>query len=31
MMMMEGGMIDTNMYDGVILPISMYTMELVLR
>ena len=31
MMMMEGGMIDTNRYDGVVFPISMCVRELELR
>ena len=31
MMMMEGGMIDTNRYDGVMFPISMCVRELELR
>ena len=31
MMMMEGGMIDTNRYDGVKFPISMCVRELELR
>jgi hypothetical protein len=30
-MMMEGGIIDTNRYDGVMLPISMRVRELELR
>ena len=30
-MMMEGGMIDTNRYDGVVFPISMCVRELELR
>ena len=31
MMMMWGGMIDTNRYDGVVFPISMCVRELELR
>ena len=31
MMMMKGGMIDTNRYDGVVFPISMCVRELELR